>query len=190
MKPDRPVRQSAFTLVEVLVALAIIAFGLIAVFGQLSQSATAATRLRDKTLAHWVAVDKLTGLRLSGAFPSVGTSSDDVELANRRWHYEIKISATDGAKLRRADVTVSFAEKPDRPLITVTGFLAERKPALASSGAGWPVVTPGAGLPDEGSQDADRKSQPDSGTNPENVATPESGTSTGDVGTTSGGKQP
>jgi general secretion pathway protein I len=183
MNPERQAGESGFTLVEVLVALAIIAFGLIAVFGQLSQSATAANRLRDKTLAHWVAVDRLTELRLSGAFPSVGTSSDDVEMANRRWHYEIKVSATDGAKLRRADVTVSFADKADRPLITVTGFLAERPPALKSSDAGWPVITPGAAPPVEDSQDADAK------TKPEDSTKPDSGTNTGAVDPTGDGKQ-
>ena len=43
-----------FTLLEVLVALVIVGLGMIAVFGQISQSLTATARLRDKTLATWV----------------------------------------------------------------------------------------------------------------------------------------
>lgn len=130
-----------FTLVEVLIALAIIAFGLIGVFGQLSQSATAAARLRDKTLASWVAMNQLTQLRLSGEYPGVGTHSDEVEMANRRWRYEISISETQGDYLRRADVTVAFAEDPDRPIATAVGFLARPPAGGAVSTTGWPVLT-------------------------------------------------
>lgn len=155
MRVERHLCTQGFTLVEVLVALAIIAFGLIAVFSQFGQSATAAARLREKTLAHWVAMEKLTELRLSGVFPGVGTSSDEIEMANTRWRYEITISATEGSELRRADVNVAFADDPDRPVATATGFLAERAQALRVGGTGWPVVVPGAGMPGDGGQDAD-----------------------------------
>jgi general secretion pathway protein I len=155
MRVERTPCARGFTLVEVLVALAIIAFGLIAVFSQLGQSATAAARLREKTLAHWVATEKLTELRLSRAFPGLGTSSDEIEMANTRWRYEIRISATEGSELRRADVSVAFADEPDRPVATATGFLAERAQAFGVGGTGWPVVAPGAGLPGDGGQGAD-----------------------------------
>lgn len=174
MRVERTLCTKGFTLVEVLVALAIIAFGLIAVFSQLGQSATAAARLREKTLAHWVAMEKLTELRLSGSFPGVGTSSDEIEMANTRWRYEIRISATEGSELRRADVSVAFADDPDRPVATATGFLAERAQAFAAGGTGWPVVVPGAGLPGDGGQDADSGARPDGG-------------DTADGGTSSGG---
>jgi general secretion pathway protein I len=159
MTSERPHRPAGFTLVEVLVALAIIAFGLVAVFGQLSQSASAAARLRDKTLAHWVAVDRLTELRLSGAFPGEGISSDDVEMGNTRWHYEIKVSATDTDDLRRADVSVAFADSPARPLAKVTGFLAERR-AVAPPPGGWPVVTPDGELIGEGGKQDEKEPPP------------------------------
>ena len=99
-------------MLEVLVALAIIGFGLIAAFGQLNQAARSAATLRDRTLAHWIAMDKVTELRLSGAYPEPGTQSDDVEMANKRWHYEIAISKTEGDKIRRADVRVALADEP------------------------------------------------------------------------------
>lgn len=144
MIPEAVRGARGFTLIEVLVALAIIAFGLIAVFGQLSQSATAAGRLRDKTLAHWVAMNTLTELRLLGEFPAVGTQSDDVEMANVRWRYEIRVSETASDALRRADVTVAFEDDPDRPVATLVGFLP--RPAqgggLVAAGAGWPLISP------------------------------------------------
>lgn len=159
---------------EVLVALAIIAFGLVAVFGQLSQSALAATRLRDKTLAHWVAIDRLTELRLSGAFPGVGTSSDDMEMANTRWHYEIRISATDTEDLRRADISVAFADERSRPLVTVTGFLAERR-TTPPPATRWAVIDPDAGLPGEAQQTPETEPRPETANKADSGATSENG---------------
>lgn len=139
MSVDAVNHQRGFTLIEVLVALAIVGFGLIAVFGQLNQSATAAARLRDKTFAHWIAMNVLTERRLLRQLPSIGTESDDIEMANTRWRYEIRYSETGIEGLRRADVTVSLAADRARPLATAIGFMAERPSASAAGlgGADW-----------------------------------------------------
>jgi general secretion pathway protein I len=133
-----------FTLVEVLIALTIVAFGLIAVFGQLNQSAIAASRLRDKTFAHWIAMNLLTERRLLSQVPGVGTESDDIEMANARWHFEIRFSDTGVEGMRRADVSVGLADEPERPLVTASGFLMERPPGSIATGSGWPLVDPQA----------------------------------------------
>ena len=121
----RASRQRAFTLLEVLVALVIVALGMIAVFGQLSQSATAATRLRDKTLAHWVAMDRLAELRLLREFPAEGERTEDVEMAGIEWRYTIRVANTPIEDLRRVDVSVAFADAPGQAVSSVTGFLAQ-----------------------------------------------------------------
>ena len=143
MSTERRHRPRGFTLVEVLVALAIIAFGLIAVFGQLNQSATAAARLRERTFAHWVAMNSLAELRLAGGFPAPGSRSDDVAMANQRWHYQITVSPTEDDRLRRADVSVSLAGREEQPLATAVGFLAEPPQAAGPGTAptGWPLLT-------------------------------------------------
>ena len=64
MSARHALQQKGFTLLEVLVALAIIGLGMVAVFSQLNQSLLAASRLRDKTLASWIALDRITELRV------------------------------------------------------------------------------------------------------------------------------
>lgn len=162
-----------FTLIEVLVALAIIAFGLVAVFGQMGQSATAANRLRDKTLAEWVALNRIAEIRLSGQYPGVGTQSDDVEMADVRWRYEVRISETEGNYLRRADVSVARADAPDRPVVTVVGFIAQPAPTV-TTGSGWPLLGPDGevvGGADGGQGDAGTDETPEE--NPVQPITPD-----------------
>ncbi len=136
-----------FTLLEVLVALAIVALGLMAAFGQLNQTAATATRLREKTFAHWVAQDRLVELRLLREFPAVGNRSDEVEFGGVAWKYTLRVSQTPLEGLRRVDVDVAFADRPDRVITTLSGFL--RRPPAVPPAAGaapedWYVLDPDA----------------------------------------------
>lgn len=128
-----PQQQRGFTLLEVMVALVIVALGLMAAFGQVNQSLTVASRLREKTLANWVAVNQMTRLRLLGEFPAIGTRSDEVEMARTTWRYTIKVVKTPLAALRRVDISIAFGDRPDAVVTTLTGFLG--RPAQATQGA-------------------------------------------------------
>jgi general secretion pathway protein I len=126
-----PGRQCGFTLLEVLVALVVVALGLIAAFGQVNQTLTTASRLRDKTIAHWVAMNEMTRLRLKGEFPPTGSRSDEVEMARTTWRYTIKVVKTEMATFRRVDISVSLADEPDAVVTTVSGLLASSPQAQA-----------------------------------------------------------
>ena len=139
-------RQRGFTLLEVMVALVIVALGLMAAFGQVNQSLTAASRLRDKTLANWVAVNEMTKLRLLGEFPAIGTRSDEVEMARNTWRYTIKVVKTPLAAIRRVDISIAFADRPDTVVTTLTGFLGQppaRAPATAQPAEWAPLELSG-----------------------------------------------
>jgi general secretion pathway protein I len=125
----KPPQQCGFTLLEVLVALVIVALGMLAAFGQVNQTVTTATRLRDKTIAHWVAMNEMTRLRLQGEFPAIGSRSDEVEMARMTWRYTIKVVKTEMANFRRVDISVSSADSPDAVVTTVSGLLVSAPPA-------------------------------------------------------------
>ena len=138
---------SGFTLLEVLVALVIVGLGMMAVFGQLNQSLAATIRLRDKTLAHWIAEDRITELRLGDQFPNIGQSSDQLEMGDVEWFYTVKVTQTPVANLRRLDVDVSFADRPDDILATLVGFIGPPVPSEARTNTtGWFLTDPDAAL--------------------------------------------
>ena len=122
--------DSGFTLLEVLVALVIVSLGMIAVFSQLNQMLNTTSRLRDKTLAHWIAVDQITELQAIHAYPSVGEKRDEVDMANATWSYTVKTSKIGDLDMRRLEVTVSYADTPEDILAEVSGFIGAPQQTL------------------------------------------------------------
>lgn len=117
-------RQTGFTLVEVMVALVIVSVGLAAITVSLSQHANNSRKMRDMTLASFIAGNTLTTLRLQPDFPDVGRSTDELEYANRDWLVTTVIVESGIEGLRRADVSIADALEPDRNIRTVTGFVS------------------------------------------------------------------
>jgi general secretion pathway protein I len=106
----RRVRGGGFTLIEVLVALAIVAIGMAAVMGALTSSANMISYLRDKTLAQWVALNQIANLRLSGQQPPTGISNGDSDFAGRSWHWRQEVVATEVPGVERIDISVRPAD--------------------------------------------------------------------------------
>ena len=122
-------RQRGFTLMEVLVALAVLALGMTAVIGAAGSSTRRGSELRDRTFADWVAMNELTSLRLAKTVPS-GSLNGDADMAGEKWHWTATVTGTEDPDLLRIDVAVAPADKPDDALETVSGFMA--KPAGAA----------------------------------------------------------
>jgi general secretion pathway protein I len=103
-------RVRGFTLIEVLVALAIVAIGMAAVLGALTSSANTVAYLRDKTFAQWVGLNQIATLRLSGQMTPTGNSDGDTDFAGRKWHWRREVTATQIPGVVRIDVKVRPAE--------------------------------------------------------------------------------
>ncbi len=93
-----------FTLIEAMVALAIVALGMIAVFMQLGRYAESAIHIETKTLASWIATNRITELSVASTWPALGKDQDDVDFAGRMWHLRIEVEKTPVDNLRRVDV--------------------------------------------------------------------------------------
>lgn len=116
-------RQAAgFTLMEVMIALAILALALAAAIGAAGQGARTAAALTEKTHAQWVAANVIADLRLRQQWPAPGRKEGRAALMGRQWHWEMQVKETDDPALRRVEVAV-FADGAKAPATTLLGFL-------------------------------------------------------------------
>ncbi|MGH8401627.1 MAG: type II secretion system minor pseudopilin GspI [Gammaproteobacteria bacterium] len=135
-------RSDGFTLIEVLIALAVLAIAMLAVIGTASTSTHIASQLRDETLAHWVAMNELTALRVAPTWPALGKQDDDAEMGGRKWHWQVNVTTTSDPDLLRADIDVSDAEQKDQIVNSLTGFLGRPMPSVpvpGGTGGGNPL---------------------------------------------------
>jgi general secretion pathway protein I len=133
-----------FTLIEVLVALAIVVIGMAAVMGAITSSAKTVSYLRDKTFAQWVAENQIVTIRLSGQLVQAGNTNGDQDYAGSKWHWRQEVAATEIPGVMRIDVHVRPADvkgDDDGPwYTTVTGIQGDA------------VGVPNGYLPDWGAQ--------------------------------------
>lgn len=129
--------RNGFTLIEVLVALVVVALGMLGAIEAVNQSISTSTYLRDKAVAQWVAMNKLTEARLQTAVPQVDKTSGDAEMAGQKYRWTMVVTKTPVPTMLRLDVTIS---PPDTDadkvsLASVTGFystsIAKQSQALA-----------------------------------------------------------
>ena len=123
MKIERPRQAFGFTLIEVLVALGIVAISLIAGLQASAALTRSAQRQSDILLAQLCAENELIKARLSKQFPSVGDSSESCDQAGRSFTVNVTVRPTLNPSFRRMDAQVLDASTPILRLSTVIGRL-------------------------------------------------------------------
>lgn len=121
-------KSRGFTLVEVMVALLIVALALPALLMRIGGMATAAGHTRDVALAHWVAENKLQEIyltqRLQGVVPR-GRQADDAQMAGETWDWQTETEETELPGLLRLRVRVRM-QGAEENLVELSGFLLEQ----------------------------------------------------------------
>jgi general secretion pathway protein I len=132
-KPRARKRAAGFTLVEILVALAILAIAVAAVVTAVSGNVSNAAYLRDRTLAHWVAMNKVAELQVASDWPSPGTQHGESLMAAQEWSWQTTVTTTDDADVRRLDVSVYGGKDHKNTLATLVAYVG--KPTGSSAAA-------------------------------------------------------
>ncbi|HWX80873.1 MAG TPA: type II secretion system minor pseudopilin GspI [Steroidobacteraceae bacterium] len=144
-----------FTLVEVLVALTIVALGLGALMVAVNGTARTSGYLRDKTVAQWIALNRLSEVRLNINKFGQNTDTGELDFANRKWHYDTRYFDTSVGTMKRVVVRVysGDAKTKGNPIAQSIGFLGNSLSTPGFSNVDWtqgslpapPTATPGAG---------------------------------------------
>ncbi len=114
-------RSRGFTLIEVLVALGIVAIALVAGLKASAALTNNAQRQSDVLLAHMCAENELVRIKLSRQLPSVGDSDQACEQAGQAFTVRLKVSPTPNPNFRRVDAQVFAGAYPVLRLSTVMG---------------------------------------------------------------------
>ncbi|MBK1613772.1 type II secretion system protein GspI [Rubrivivax gelatinosus] len=111
-----------FTLIEVLVAVAIVAVALAAGLRAAGALTDNAQRLADVSAAQWCAENRLAALRLARQLPGIGEETFDCEQLGRPYRGVVQTNATPNPNFRRVDARISDAD--GRPLLTLSTVLS------------------------------------------------------------------
>jgi general secretion pathway protein I len=138
-RPRTVPASRGFTLIEVMVALVVVAMGLAALMMAVSGTARTSGYLRDKTLAQWMALNRLSEVRLNLSKFGQNTDTGEINFANRTWHYDTRYFDTSIATMKRVVVRVyaGDAKTKGNPLAESTGFLGTSLAAPGGSNVDW-----------------------------------------------------
>jgi general secretion pathway protein I len=117
-------RARGFTLIEVLVALTLAAVALTAGMRALAQAADGAGTLKSRTLALWVAQNRLAALQIDPAALRTANAQGEAMQANLRFRWTASAGPTPNPAFRRVDIVVAELTAPDYVLARLTGYVA------------------------------------------------------------------
>jgi general secretion pathway protein I len=124
----RAASLAGFTLIEILVALAIVAVALAAGMRALAQSADSASTLKARTLALWVAQNRLAAAQLAEPWPALGSAAGESEQAGTRFIWRESVSGTPNPAFHKIEIVVAEPQAPDYALARLVGYIGNARP--------------------------------------------------------------
>jgi general secretion pathway protein I len=128
-------KPRGFTLLEVLIALAIVALAVGALLGTVTSSASNVIYLKDKTLAEWVALNRLTEMRIAQQMPDKGRRTGKVDMAGTRWQWETEVIELPVKGMFRIDVRARSTGELVDDQKTITKPTAQKEADSTSGGS-------------------------------------------------------
>ena len=123
--PDKSGKMRGMTLIEILVALVIIAVALSAAIRSVNAGSVNADYLKEKSFAHWVAMNEVAEQQLK-EFSAASNEWKQVEMADRDWQVNTRVARTNAKSVFRIEVSVFRQRDEESPLASVVHFTGAR----------------------------------------------------------------
>lgn len=130
----RPERIEGFTLIEILVALAVMVIAMAALWKGLAQGISVSQGLSDRIVARWVAQNRIVLRQALSEWPDARSYDGTEQMDGRTWYWREQITTTNEPGLR--SITVSVGLDDQSSLISLQGFLQQPKGLTISPGPG------------------------------------------------------
>ena len=117
-------RNRGFTLIEIVVAMAVLAIAMGAILSGMTRYADNAGYLRNKTVALWVAHNRLTEIQIEPTWPAVGNSDGDVSMAGGDWRWFVTVLETPDPTVHRIEIRVQLKGR-DADIAKLVAFLSQ-----------------------------------------------------------------
>jgi len=120
-------RDNGFTLLEVLIALAILAIAMAAVARASAQMTDSSHELKLRLLASWVADNHMAEHAAQSVWPDLGVKSGEVEQAGLPLRWEERVTNTPNTAFRRIEIKVYQRDHEEHALAQLVGYLGRGK---------------------------------------------------------------
>lgn len=117
--------KNGFTLLEILMALIFIALPLAAIIQSIGGYVYDASYLKEKTFAHWVAMNQLTELQVTRQWPDTGDKSGEALMVGESWRWAYTVVSTPEPNMRRVDIEVYAPADKTSVLTTLTAYIGK-----------------------------------------------------------------
>ena len=117
-----------FTLIEVMLAMAVFAIAGVALLGAASNNFNNLSHLEKKMLADWVASNQLVASRLEQKWPPQNNKKGKVEMAGKEWFWQQKVIKTTDNNMRAIVMEVRQDEDSEKPVSSLMTYVAKVKP--------------------------------------------------------------
>ncbi len=119
-------KNSGFSLLEVLVALAVLAVGLTAALSLSARNIDNAYDLETRTVAHWVAQNEMVKFYLEPQLEE-GDITGESEMAGRHWYWKTHVESTFDKTVLRVRTSVSMDKKREFIITQLIGYIPAKQ---------------------------------------------------------------